>query len=426
MISNSTSQELSKNHEHDNANGMDIVDLNNSEIKKYKQRIEELESENFSLKNKLEIIRDHKLTNHAVCRVIYENVHPELKEDIDELILKTIQKYDHSTKDYDSSDTSENFVGWNGSIQYYANFCVDNCGQKYDNEGDIVKLFSTPYYSRLFDNPLPSDENWKNSFKSAHTCFNCGDSIHRIQNCPHPIDKEKVRKAKIEHRQMNSTESESRIWDTQFQPGILSDRLKDALGIRDDEYPSYFDRMLSYGPPPGYRMKKKTSSTPKSRGHNNAEDYIGVDVDDTIENSSQIMQYRDEIESFIRRYEIDREEYRRSKRKYYESSSIDSKYSSKRRYDDRDYIEKNRKKDYRSSDSRRRDYEVNRYSEKNDRYSDYHDEAGYKMRERFRNDDFSSKNIRDTQTNWLELHDDWNPIENPSNNKNIEPDDDWG
>lgn len=92
-------------------------------------------------------------------------------------------------------------------------------------------------------------------------CFNCGSEDHKLIECKLPIDKLKVAKSKRRKNQDSGPLMSRRLYmelDLQDKlskaaPGVLSDTLKEALGMRSaDDEPPYYRNMRANGYPPGY------------------------------------------------------------------------------------------------------------------------------------------------------------------------------
>ncbi|XP_066974064.1 zinc finger CCHC domain-containing protein 8 homolog isoform X3 [Macrobrachium rosenbergii] len=91
--------------------------------------------------------------------------------------------------------------------------------------------------------------------KPKKTCFNClGD--HNFQECPEPSNPQRI--AANRKKQKNSRISSVRYHEDcdnkygQFQPGKISENLREALGLRYGELPIHVYRMRYLGYPPGW------------------------------------------------------------------------------------------------------------------------------------------------------------------------------
>ncbi|XP_064120055.1 zinc finger CCHC domain-containing protein 8-like isoform X3 [Macrobrachium nipponense] len=91
--------------------------------------------------------------------------------------------------------------------------------------------------------------------KPKKTCFNClGD--HNFQECPEPSNPQRI--AANRKKQKSSRISSMRYHEDcdnkygQFQPGKISENLREALGLRYGELPIHIYRMRYLGYPPGW------------------------------------------------------------------------------------------------------------------------------------------------------------------------------
>ncbi|KAI8969812.1 hypothetical protein BDB01DRAFT_815786 [Pilobolus umbonatus] len=90
-------------------------------------------------------------------------------------------------------------------------------------------------------------------------CYNCGCAEHEVSNCPDPKDQDAIvdrrRRSRRRRRRRNKHRSAVRNMEGfMVTPGILSDRLREALDIGPDEDPPYYSMMRVYGYPPGYMV----------------------------------------------------------------------------------------------------------------------------------------------------------------------------
>lgn len=113
---------------------------------------------------------------------------------------------------------------------------------------EITGVLSDIEYSMLTGNKIKDP-------KPKKTCFNClGD--HNVNECPDPPDFQKiaVNRKKIMSTRVSNVryheDSDNKYG--QLQPGKISDTLRHALGMRQDELPMYIYRMRYLGYPPGW------------------------------------------------------------------------------------------------------------------------------------------------------------------------------
>ncbi|KAK7074155.1 Zinc finger CCHC domain-containing protein 8 [Halocaridina rubra] len=119
-----------------------------------------------------------------------------------------------------------------------------------------IPLYSTGIAGILADIEYSMDTGKKiNDARPKKTCFNClGD--HNITDCSEPHDPRRI--AVNRKTYMNSRNNNVRYHEDcenkygQFQPGKISDRLREALGLRRSDLPIYIYRMRCLGYPPGW------------------------------------------------------------------------------------------------------------------------------------------------------------------------------
>ena len=158
--------------------------------------------------------------------------------------LGQVSDYQH----YDMSDIPL------GCVQYFASFCLDRFGS------DIEKIFpNPPSYDRVYFKTLPEEAAGKVPPKRKKFCFNC-DGDHRLNDCPKRRDLAKISRNRREFMQGRTFTNESRYHEDQkkleqyqhLKPGITSDKLREALNMRDHDLPPFIYRMRMLGYPPGW------------------------------------------------------------------------------------------------------------------------------------------------------------------------------
>lgn len=123
---------------------------------------------------------------------------------------------------------------------------------------------STPTYRKSFGatvlcNDKESEVMPRSSqSNSRNVCFNCEKNNHSLRDCPEPRNMKKVNKArnefnKRELRYHDDAENDSSL----NQPGKLSDDLRNALGLGDNQLPMHVYRMRLFGYPPAWIEEAK-------------------------------------------------------------------------------------------------------------------------------------------------------------------------
>ncbi|BDA45370.1 probable zinc finger CCHC domain-containing protein 8 at N-terminal half [Coccomyxa sp. Obi] len=102
-------------------------------------------------------------------------------------------------------------------------------------------------------------------------CFNCGSYYHALKDCLHSKDSDAISRARSEHseRGRNGFHGSSRYFlqtgasDAEFsdlEPGVLSQELRAAMGLKHEDPPPWLHRMRQMGYPPGYRRQAQEDS----------------------------------------------------------------------------------------------------------------------------------------------------------------------
>lgn len=89
--------------------------------------------------------------------------------------------------------------------------------------------------------------------KKANACFNCGEAGHSIRECSKPHNAKRIKNAKKKANfktERYHIDVEQRF--AHLKPGCLTDKLREALGLRKGELPFFFYRMRVLGYPPGW------------------------------------------------------------------------------------------------------------------------------------------------------------------------------
>lgn len=110
-------------------------------------------------------------------------------------------------------------------------------------------------------------------------CFNCLATNHRVNDCPVKIDEERIKiHKKIFTNQSLQAQEQAELYSTRytsdldskenrgFVPGKISDQLREALGIRQNQLPPYIYLMRELGYPIGWLMEAQVKQ-PKLAVH---------------------------------------------------------------------------------------------------------------------------------------------------------------
>jgi len=139
-------------------------------------------------------------------------------------------------------------------------FCLDTTPRKDSKEKPLG-----PRYRREYDHTealmAEAVEEPKTESKGG-SCWNClGD--HTVANCPKPRNPQEIAKNRKAFQNMQARMNHSRYHVEQtekyshLKPGVISDELRDALGLRSRDVPDFIYQMRIYGYPPGWIEEMK-------------------------------------------------------------------------------------------------------------------------------------------------------------------------
>lgn len=121
---------------------------------------------------------------------------------------------------------------------------------------------ATPTYRNSFGKSVLTGEipDVRKSTTSTpkNACFNCDKETHSLRDCPEPRNMKKVNKARNEYgrrdlRYHDDNENEY----GQMVPGVISNELRDALGLNAAQLPLHIYRMRLLGYPPAWIEEAK-------------------------------------------------------------------------------------------------------------------------------------------------------------------------
>ena len=97
------------------------------------------------------------------------------------------------------------------------------------------------------------------------SCFNC-DGSHIVSDCTQPRDEDKIARRRSEMKgSKGPTSARYHLEGGQkfdhLQPGLPSDKLREALGLRSDELPRYIYDMRELGYPPGWLVAARVTNS---------------------------------------------------------------------------------------------------------------------------------------------------------------------
>ncbi|XP_053328435.1 zinc finger CCHC domain-containing protein 8 isoform X2 [Spea bombifrons] len=151
-----------------------------------------------------------------------------------------------------------------GSVLYFTNFCLDKLGQPLLNENpQMTEGWEIPKYQQVFTQivSLDGQEVQVKAKRPKPCCFNCGSEDHQMRDCSKPRDLAHINMKRKEfmdacgdsgsqNQQQRYHADEERFG--KYKPGVISDELREALGISESCLPPFIYRMRQLGYPPGW------------------------------------------------------------------------------------------------------------------------------------------------------------------------------
>lgn len=199
-------------------------------------------------------------------------------------------------------------------------FCIDRVGGE---QGIREPIFVRTFKSALTEIDEAADESRNSGTKAASyrrskaACFNCMETDHMINECPHPKDKDRIQQNRcqfLEHRSscgsflkssfmlaaqryhgvnglsgeeigghkglhgaggLSSARHMNRF--AQLKPGLYTTELRKALGINDEQLPSFTYQMRLLGYPPGWLMECAVYRHSKEDGNSTTKEEYDFD-----------------------------------------------------------------------------------------------------------------------------------------------------
>jgi len=143
-----------------------------------------------------------------------------------------------------------------------SDFMVDNVPMDEDESKDSEIRQSTPseqQFDEVMTAPLPEGEEPPVEDKTrvkGNACWNCDKDDHSLRDCKEPRNQQKINTKRREQQRRMANNTRYHLDEAQkfekVKPGLPSEKLRRAMGLKIDQLPSYIYRMRSIGYPPGW------------------------------------------------------------------------------------------------------------------------------------------------------------------------------
>ncbi|XP_054736920.1 zinc finger CCHC domain-containing protein 8 homolog [Anastrepha obliqua] len=133
---------------------------------------------------------------------------------------------------------------------------------------------------------LEKEENECHRVRSTQACFNCGVGGHSLRDCPKPRNNARINRAKVARKQERyHIDIEQRFGH--LRPGVISEKLQAALGLKRGELPFFFYRMRKLGYPPGWLEEAKVVHSGISLINSDETSILGSENENSQESDEQ-------------------------------------------------------------------------------------------------------------------------------------------
>merc|ERR1719427_19255 len=157
------------------------------------------------------------------------------------------------------------------SYQFFnANYYLDLLGSNTEEK------FSSFVFERGVLDPLIGIielSEKKNNKRPKKCCWNCDGEDHEIKDCPLPKNQANINKNKTIYQSFMN--NDTHMYDinekyNKYKPGVVSNELREALGLKGHQIPFYIYQMRQYGYPPGHLEEAKVSFNNQLSFYHNA------------------------------------------------------------------------------------------------------------------------------------------------------------
>ncbi|XP_015594059.1 zinc finger CCHC domain-containing protein 8 homolog isoform X2 [Cephus cinctus] len=268
------SQESVADSEHNNVSSFDIITLDDTALSAdtYKDSINS--DENINVESRNISLQDSKLPDDGqpLFKVIFrdENVARKHRKQVRTFLESLISTEPNKNEDSDRDLVLEIWGKEIDSNKSDDDVCIKS-DKVEDSSGNTLFTVDTnpkqknnyaiPTYGKKYKQLLEkSGTEDKSESKDACTpklnCFNCSGD-HNLRDCTKPRDYNNINKNRKEHNaKMGPRYSRYHLDDDQrfghLIPGQISNNLRKALGLKDNDLPKHIYRMRILGYPPGW------------------------------------------------------------------------------------------------------------------------------------------------------------------------------
>ncbi|XP_072744365.1 zinc finger CCHC domain-containing protein 8 homolog isoform X2 [Anoplolepis gracilipes] len=124
-----------------------------------------------------------------------------------------------------------------------------------DKKPNFMNDLDVPTYGQKYEDITEESNSVRKNCSPKLNCFNCNGN-HNLRDCPLPKNQTNINKNRKEFAMKNSVGVRYHMSEDQryshMIPGQLSQKLRRALGLKDNQLPKHIYRMRLLGYPPGW------------------------------------------------------------------------------------------------------------------------------------------------------------------------------
>ncbi|KYN12559.1 Zinc finger CCHC domain-containing protein 8 like protein [Trachymyrmex cornetzi] len=227
--------------------------------------IEMIETRVHSRRNS-QFVRSNDNNSQPVFKVMFrdESVSRRYRRQIKDFLYTLVRSKPRRKKD--SNESSLTLEIWDDGVDSKDKKFVENdniqCSDisdflfTIDKQPNVKNDMDIPTYGQKYENTFEeSIHETPKDYIPRLSCFNC-DGNHNLRDCPLPRNQSNINKKRKEFASKHNTGVRYHLSEDQkfshMVPGQLSQKLRKALGLKDNQLPRHIYRMRLLGYPPGW------------------------------------------------------------------------------------------------------------------------------------------------------------------------------
>ncbi|KYN43465.1 Zinc finger CCHC domain-containing protein 8 like protein [Trachymyrmex septentrionalis] len=213
-----------------------------------------------------QFVRSNDNNSQPVFKVMFrdESVSRQYRRQIKDFLYTLVRSKPRRKKD--SNESNLTLEIWDDGVDSKDKKFVENddiqCSDTsdflftIDKQPNVKNDMDIPTYGQKYENIFEeSVHETPKDFMPRLSCFNCNGN-HNLRDCPLPRNQSNINKKRKEFASKHNTGVRYHLSEDQrfsyMVPGQLSQKLRKALGLKDNQLPRHIYRMRLLGYPPGW------------------------------------------------------------------------------------------------------------------------------------------------------------------------------